>query len=195
MDNALFVEPKQSNENTQPFSIVNGNALQPNVPMFIPKVAPTKKAIPKILETKKGLYGNIHKLATGTELRDVHPKLKTEIATVYKNNPQLTKGVIESLLMKESSMGYDNSNKNLDIGDYAWLVGFTKIAKKELMRNGIAVDLRTKQGALDAAAKFWMLKHKGDDVVDTYNQEYSSGKLTDKQLGQFKDMFDYYSSK
>jgi hypothetical protein len=156
--------------------------------------APVKK-VPKVIEVKKGLYGNTNVLDTGTEVRDVHPKLAAEITTTYKNNPDLPKGILEALLMKESTMGYDNSQKNTKIGDYAWLGGMTQIAKQELIRNGITPDLKTKAGTLDAMAKFWLLKSKGDpDPVHTYNEDYSSGLLDDEQLQKFKDMVDYYSS-
>lgn len=154
-----------------------------------------KAKTPKIVKTVKSLYGNVHEFESGNQVRDVHPKLKTEIANTYINNPDLPKGVIEALLMKESSMGYDDNNKNKDIGEYAWLGGMTRIAKKELIRHGIVPDLNTKQGVLDAMAKFWLIKSKGDpDILHTYNFDYSSGKLDDKKLNQFKEMYDYYSN-
>lgn len=145
-----------------------------------------------VVEKKEGPDGkNIYKLKSGTEVRDIHPKIEDKIEKIYKDNPELDKGILEALLMKESSMGYDDSNKNKKNGKYGWLGGITPIAQAELKRNGIKFNLDTIEGVLDAMAKFWAMKSKGDPVK-TYESEYSSGKLPKEDIQAFKDMVEYY---
>ncbi len=194
-NNALFVDSAPQ-EDVQTHTIEN-NAIKPM------NVKPKYAMRPSVEENKpvsvkkvKSLYGDLETLNTGTQVRSTHPKLKDAIATTYKNNPELPKGLLESLLMKESSMGYDKRNYNPKIGEYAWLGGFTPIAKKELIRRGLNPDLSTKEGVMDAMAKYWLMTADNDtDVVGNYHEKYSSGKLDEKSLAQFKDMFAYYSKK
>ena len=195
-NNALFVDPAPV-EDVQTHTIEN-NAIKPvNVkPKFAMKPYVEKKEDKsKVAKSVKSLYGEMHILDTGTQVRSVHPKLKDAIATTYKNNPDLPKGLLEALLMKESSMGYDKRSYRPSNGEYAWLGGITPIAKQELLRKGFNVNVNTPEGAMDAMAKYWLLTaDKNTDVVGNYHEKYSSGKLNEKQLAQFKDMYDYYST-
>jgi hypothetical protein len=155
----------------------------------------SKPKAPAVKEVKKTLYGNIYLLDTGTEVRDTHKNLVEPIKTVYAKHPDLPKGVLEALLMKESTMGHDNSNQNDRIGKYAWLVGFTNIAKKDLLQNGIVPDLSTREGAIEAAAQYWKLRgNKNDSPMEIYNDVYSSGLLKPEDLQKFDDMIKYYAS-
>lgn len=194
-NNALFVDRSPQEEVEAP--VIQNNALVPNNvrPKFAMKPAVEEKAKAKPVKSVKSLYGEMHTLDTGTQVRSTHPKLKTAIQSTYKNNPDLPKGLLESLLMKESSMGYDKKNYNPKIGEYAWLGGITPIAKQELLRRGFNVDVSTPEGAMDAMAKYWLsTASKDTDVIGNYHEKYSSGRLNEKQLAQFKDMYDYYST-
>lgn len=149
---------------------------------------------PKVSKTLSDIHGPYHELDDGTTVRPVREKLKSAIDSAYQSTPSTDKGVIEAILMKESSMGTNSSNKNPDIGKYAWLVGFTKIAKQELIRNGFNPDLDTPEGAIEAMARYWDLKDDNyDSPMDAYNHWYSSGKLTPEQLQEFGTMVEYYS--
>lgn len=158
---------------------------------------------PKIKQTIKDIHGGYKVLDTGTTVRDIPSKLVGAVAMVYQKHPDLPKGIVEAVLQQESSMGTARNNYNPDIGEYAWLVGFTKIAKKELIRNGIHPDLSTPIGAINAMADFIALKqHIKDetgkvvqnrtDPVDIYNSTYSSGKLKPETLQQFKEIVQYH---
>lgn len=172
-------------------------------PLFIPneyRVSQPKPqapvvVAPKIVQSIQDIHGGYDELETGTTVRPVRTKLKDAIAQAYQAVPTIPKGVVEALLMKESSMGTNAANRNPDIGKYAYLVGMTKIAKKELIRNGIHPDLDTPEGAIKAAAQYWDLQDdKHATSSEVYNQWYSSGKLKPEQLSQFDDMVKYYAS-
>lgn len=154
-----------------------------------------QSTVPQIVKTVKEKDGQYHVLDTGTQVREVTPNLANAIAGVKKPEG-LPKGLIEAILMKESSMGKNKASYNPNIGEYAWLVGFTNVAKKELKRNGIKVNLDTPKGAIQAAADYAALslkKHK--NPVDLYNYAYSSGKLPQKALNQFGDLVKFYSQR
>jgi hypothetical protein len=136
----------------------------------------------------------VFKLSTGTEVGEMHPKIRKTIEDAYKNYPQLPKGVLEAIIMKESSAGYDDSQKNTSIGKYAWLGGLTKIAKKELTRLGYKSDFDTIGGAINSIAKFYSLKSKNESPIDVYRKEYSSGRLSEADIKKFEDMYNYYSN-
>ena len=194
-NNALFVDPTPVEQVEAP--IIQDNALvAKNVrPKYTMKPAVEEKPKAKVAKSVKSLYGEMHTLDTGTQVRSTHPKLKDAITTTYKNNPDLPKGLLEALLMKESSMGYDKKSYNPKNGEYAWLGGITPIAKRELLRRGFDVNVNTPEGAMDAMAKYWLITaNKDTDVVGNYHEKYSSGKLNEKQLAQFRDMYNYYSS-
>lgn len=168
--------------------------------MFIPSGKETyireEPIAPIVKETLKDIHGSYHILDTGTTVRPIKEKLAPAIELAYQSNPTIPRGVIEALLMKESSMGANASNMNPEMGKYAYLVGMTKIAKKELIRNGIVPDLNTPAGAIKAAADYWNLQDdKYTTPAETYNHWYSSGTLKPDQLQQFDDMVKYYAKK
>lgn len=155
----------------------------------------THNTIPKVVKEMKDFHGTYYELDSGTTVRPVSEKYKGAIEQAYNSAPTINKGVVEAVLMKESSMGTNAKNKNLAIGKYAYLVGFTRDAKQELIRNGIVPDLDTPAGAIKAAAQFWDLRDdKYENATSTYNHHYSSGKLTPEQLKEFEDMVKYYGS-
>lgn len=165
---------------------------------------PVVKA-PTVVQSLKDIHGMYDLLDTGTTVRAIPDIFKRTIENAYARNPTLPKGIIEATIMKESSMGTNRSNYNPDIGEYAYLVGFTNIAKRELLKKGIVPDFSTKQGAINALADYMALRQKvhddvgnvvrtREDPVEIYDSGYSSGKLTPEQLQSFKDMVEYYKS-
>lgn len=155
--------------------------------------------IPATVETKKG-----------NEVTPLPKEWKSEIDKQYKAHPALQKypGLLEAVLMQESSMGKNDANYNPDIGESAWLVGFTKDAKKELESKGITVDLNTQSGVIKAMADYLDLKstvvrENGDkvvykDPVNLYNQRYKTVAgipLNAKNLGKFRDYIEYFREK
>lgn len=109
--------------------------------------------------------------------------------------------------MQESSMGTADANYNPDIGESAWIGGMTKAAKAELERNGIAVDLDTQAGVIDAIAAYLNLKRtvlnpgaktpvEYKDPVNLYVQRYKTAaglKLSKEQEQRFRDYLSYYA--
>jgi len=157
----------------------------------------TPKEIPnnriQVVKTTKTNNGNISQLQSGTEVRDAHPKLVKPIENIYKKNPNLKKGLIEALLMKESSFAYDNTNKNSK-RPYAWIGGLTPIAIKDLKQNNIKVNTSTIEGSLQAMVDYWNLRtDPKKSVAENYKNVYSSGKLKEEDLKKFEDMYNYYS--
>ncbi len=156
----------------------------------------------KVVKTETMPGGRVvHTLDSGNKVVDIHPDVKKALTKVYKDNPNIEPGTLEALLMKESSGGYDDANKNPKIGKYAWLGGIAggnAGAKAELDRLGIKYDLNTIPGALDAMAKYWTVvqkRNKGKTPIEIYDKGgYSSGKLKSKDISLFKDFLDYYSS-
>jgi len=162
-----------------------------------------KKETPKIVKTLKGLNGDIHQLDSGVSVRDTPKEYRNNITENYKNNPSIPKGILESILMQESSMGNNKTQYNKKIGEYAWLVGFTDIATKDLLRKGIVPDLNTVKGAIKALADYLSIRQnefdeKGNitkkykDAFDLYINRYAP-QLTKDKYEKVKKIFDYYT--
>lgn len=161
-----------------------------------------KTQTPKIVETIKMPSGKTyHKLESGNEVVEINPKIKKSLNKVYKDHPEVEKGVIEALLMKESSGGYDKSNENPNIGKYAWIGGIAgkSGALGELDRLGIDYDLNTPEGTLDAMAKYWKVlksrpSNKNKTPIEIYDKGYSSGKLKSSDIKKFEEYLKFYSN-
>ena len=225
-NNALFVDAPVIQDPPSMGRIVDDMALEPTAkPMFpqnkplIEPITKPNKSIPKKISTKTSIYGDIHTLNVGikkvgektdkfipTEVRTPPKRLQESINSTYKNNPDIPKGLLEAILMKESAMGSMTNQRNTDIGQFAYLTGFGKNAKAELIRNGIVPELNTHAGVLQATADYYKLKkdlkdekgnvkHTYDNMTKWYNERYSSGKLKPEDIEKFEHMFDYYSSK
>lgn len=194
-------QPMAQSPKNKPSLFDSASKAMIGFPLFIPnefKVVNENPKIvaPKVIQTVTDIHGQYDELDTGVTVRPVKDKLKNAIQQAYVSVPTIPKGVVEAILMKESSMGTNAANRNPDIGRYAYLVGMTKIAKKELIRNGIVPDLDTPEGAIKAAAQYWDLQDdKHATSSEVYNKWYSSGKLKPEQLQAFDDMVKYYASK
>lgn len=111
----------------------------------------------KVMGEYKDDNGKVILLDDGVSLREVG-RLKPAVKSVYETHPELPKGIIETILQQESSMGTNKKNYNPDIGEFAWLVGLTKVALKDLEDNGIDYDVDTKSGAIRAAGDYLALR-------------------------------------
>ena len=96
---------------------------------------------------------------------------------------QLPKGFIKTILAQESSLGTNSKNYNSKLGENAWLVGLTDVAKKDIanrMKGDFAIDPtqtdpNTVQGAINSAALYAGLKMRpskgqdkeGNKIIDT----------------------------
>lgn len=174
--------------------------------------------IPQVVSTRSDLYSPINTLdheikqfgtkvdkSVPVEVRTAPKRLQETINSTYQNNPDLPKGILEAILMKESSMGKDATSTNSSIGAYAYLTGFTKIAKAELIKHNIIPDLNTPAGVLKATADYIKITkdirdesgavvHTYDNWTKWYNERYSSGKLKEEDIERFDVMMKYYAS-
>lgn len=106
-------------------------------------------------------------------------------------------GILETILMMESSMAYDDSSQNPKIGRYAWLAGLTNSAKEDLEKAGISVDYNTREGALNAALDYWnLLKKRYPDESDEeiyFKHYYGGSKTTKSRRALFNEALRYFS--
>lgn len=185
----------------------------------------TEKAVvkPEMLRTNVAAAPILNKTATykpftvdeaptfttpnGLSGRQVPQQLASTIADAYAKYPSLPRGVLETAILQESSMGTNPANYNPSIGKYAWLVGFTNIAKDELTRARQAVDLDTPEGAVAAMARYLSLKQKIkdkdgkvteqiDDPYELYSTRYKTSAghpLSHQQEKQFRKLVAYYA--
>lgn len=188
-------------------------ALKDNVTNMLPAntvsyAGPPQETAPAApTEPVQRFPSDVVDLPTG-QARTLPERWKPLVQTAYQKYPQVPKGLLESILQQESSMGTNDASYDPSIGESAWLGGLTKSAKDELMRRtGKEPDFQTQNGAIDSMAQYLSLikdRHndKGEvvntvnDPVELYNQFYKTDaghKLTDKQLAHFKDMINHYS--
>lgn len=113
----------------------------------------------KVVHEYKDKHGKVFLLKGGVSARPLG-RFKPVVESVYKEHPNLPSGIIEAVLQKESSMGTNRDNYNPNIGEFAWLVGLTKGALKDLDNKGIEYDVDTKSGAIRAAAEYLNLRQK-----------------------------------
>lgn len=148
--------------------------------------------------------------STGINLRQVPENWKSHIAEAYNSHPSLKKyqGLLEAILMQESSMGTIDTNYNPKIGESAWLGGATEMLKKELENKGIRYDLNTQRGVIKAMAAFLDIKRKvlnpGSDIVKEYEdpvnlylQRYKTSAghaLSPEQVNRFREYINYYKN-
>jgi hypothetical protein len=160
-----------------------------------PTAPVVKEKEPKTVIMTRSDGTKAFRLSDGVEVSEMHPKIKQSVIDAYKAYPETPKGVIEALLMKESTAGYNDKNRNNKIGKYAWLGGLTNISKEELKRLGYKPDFDTIGGAINSMTKFWNLKSKkGQTPVQVYDNEYSSGRLSKEDLKKFERMVEYYAN-
>ena len=144
----------------------------------------------------------------GVNVRQVPEQWQSNIDQAYQSHPALQKypGLIQAILMQESSMGTADANYNPKIGESAWLGGLTNTMKAELVRNGIKVDANSQKGVINAIADYLTLKSKVTnpgskvttsykDPVNLYLQRYKTAsgvKLSPKAIARFRSYVNYY---
>lgn len=105
--------------------------------------------------------------------RPVPTAWQPAIAAAYQAHPSIPKGMLESVLMKESSMGTNPDGFNPKNGQSAWIGGITNIAKTALAQKGITADTDSQAGAIQTVGNYLAQRQKG-----TYNNgksyDYSS---------------------
>ena len=148
--------------------------------------------------------------SSGVNLRNVPENWKSHISDAYNSHPSLQKykGLLEAILMQESSMGTIDTNYNPQIGESAWLGGATDMLKKELENKGIKYDLNTQGGVIKAMAAFLDIKRKVlnpgstiakeyTDPVNLYLQRYKTvagHALSAEQVNRFREYINYYKN-
>ena len=134
----------------------------------------------KYIPVDSGVY--ISDGVLGEDNRKSNVKItKSDFEETYKKYPELPKGILEAILMKESDMG-QNTNKNdgyyFQLGDVReglkWLAGIDG-------DNSKLGDVTTVRGVLDIVAK--ILKQKDKKI----NASYTGNKI--------KEVYDLYNGK
>lgn len=172
---------------------------------------------PAVVEEYKDNHGPVLKLDSGVTVRPAGPYTDA-IAQAYKAYPNLPKGFLESVLMKESSMGTQGQDNN-NPGEYGWLVALTKPTVKDIKAKSLVdpryrelaskLNFDTPQDAIMSAAAYASFRQRqysdaqnytliNDPValyVDRYNaaptaRDESAGKMSDT----FKKYLDYYQN-
>lgn len=156
----------------------------------------------------KPLNQNATTTYQGVEVRNVPQDWKSHIKQAYEDHPALKKyqGLLEAILMQESSMGTISSSYNPKIGESAWIGGLTESLKQELDRNKIKYNLHTQKGIIDAMASYLDLKRElktpngkieYKDPVNLYLQRYKTQagiKLKPEQVARFRKYIDFYKN-
>lgn len=161
--------------------------------------------------TPKGILPKVTTTETseGIPVAKVPDQWQKYIDSAYKAHPNLNKykGLIEAILMQESSMGQIDTKYDQSLGESAWLGGITQIAKDELDRNKIPYNVDTQKGVIDAIASYIDLKHKVTnpgsnktivykDPVNLYLQRYKTkegAKLSPEDIKKFRSYLNFYS--
>lgn len=149
---------------------------------------------------------------------DVPKTFKTGIQQAYQLYPEVPKGLLETVLMQESSMGTNATNAKRNAGDYGYLAGITKTGRyadmvkkpdtyQVFQKVPGSQDLSTTEGALGVSASILAQiirnNYSGQapkdpegllDLYDRYYKTLSGSKLTQDQRNRFKTWYTYYQS-
>jgi hypothetical protein len=149
---------------------------------------------------------------------DVPQHFKTGIQKAYSLYPEVPKGLLETVLMQESSMGTNTANAKRSAGNYGYLAGITKTGRYAdmlKMPDNFQVfqavpgskDLTTADGALGVSASILaqiirnnyngQAPKNPDGLLDMYDKYYKTlagHSLTDAQKTRFKTWYTYYQS-
>lgn len=179
--------------------LVNKKIISPEVRAQIKKlrtqstqVSEDKKPVSFIDQAKEGL-SNVFGAKTALADDEI-PKQKAEdqglisvpkkwnyaMQDVYNRYPDVPKGMVESVLMMESSMGSDTTNKNKDFGQFGYLGGHTNNgAFKSLL------DMAKKDPKLEAKIKVLEKDKEGKysiTNIKNLGDEYSAIQATGSTL-------------
>lgn len=144
-------------------------------------------------------------------------ELKPMLDKAYQTYPEVPRGLIEAVLMQESSMGTNDKHRNDDAGKYGWLLGITKdgtygdMVKNPSIYTGLKdvekwQDIDKISSAIAVSASILAQKIRNNfpngvntpedalKLYDTYYKTKSGAKLTKDQKQAFKQYFTYYQS-
>lgn len=107
-------------------------------------------------------------------MREVPTQYRPAIEKAYKKYSKLNRGTIESIMMHESSMGVDDTNKLYDEGAYGWLGGVTKDSAKDARMRGVHDKFDTPEDAIMGIAAI-------------YNDKLSVADDSGKEIGRHHD--------
>ena len=131
------------------------------------------------------------------DIRAVPEDIKPTVQKAYQDNAEIPKGLLEAIVMQESSMGTVDTNRNKDIGESAWLVGMTNIGKAEIKRVlGKDVAVQSVEDAVRAMTDF-IKATKGDitDPVDYYFEKYTAPENdTPEKRKRFAELVAHYAN-
>lgn len=143
------------------------------------------------------------------------PYIQKGLQSAYSLYPEVPKGLIEAVMMQESSMGKNLKNKKADAGQYGYLGGITKtgifsdMTKNSKIPYGAwkvegAKDLSTPHGAIAVIGSI-LAQHirnnyggkiSPEQVLELYDKYYKTregNSLSPKQKQQFLTYFQHYS--
>lgn len=177
------------------------------------KTMPLEEDKPSLL--KKGvnaLFGVKKAEASAVPKDYVPPKPKAEtiglisvpekwnyaMEDVYMRYPDVPKGMVETVLLMESSMGKDASLKKKDFGEFGWLGGHTKTGAFQDLLNKAQKDQKLEK-------KIKLFEKKGNkyaiENIKNLGDEYSAIQATGSVLAKLKrenpnmDVVDLYFDK
>lgn len=190
----------------------HGNPLKPI--NSSPKVEPLKEEIKKSpyadLAFNNQEYATIGKTSSGKEITIRKSDQYEKAIAAASEATGISKKMLRTVLMKESSMGTIKDSYNPSIGEYAYLTGMTESSKKTLKEKGIKYDLNTPDGNIMATAQFLKLRktrmdknEKGELVPFEYQEDptfyferYTKPEYAQdpEQVETMNKLLDYYGS-
>lgn len=146
--------------------------------------------------------------AGSQEYRSVPPAWQSYINDAYKAHPNLPRGLLEAVLMNESSMGTISSQYDKRNGESGWIAGMTDPARQHLNMHNIPNNLDTQQGAINGMADYLSTRQSGTmegsgkpflitDPTKLYFDRYKTdakmaNKTTPADVQKFKSYVQYY---
>lgn len=135
--------------------------------------------------------------------RPVPSAWQPAINSAYQQYPTLPKGIVESVLMKESSMGTNSASYNKINGESAWLGGLTQGAANELQKRGTSTNFNTQEGAINGVASYLAYRQNGilnngktykiTDPSNLYFNRYKGSPSSSNERKVFAQYLNYYS--
>lgn len=98
------------------------------------------------------------------EMREVPLRYRPALEKAYSKYDKLNRGSIEAIMMHESSMGVDDTNKLYDEGAYGWLGGVTKESAQDARMRGVHDKYDTEEDAIMGIAAIYNDKLRMDDA-------------------------------
>lgn len=149
------------------------------------------------------------------------PDYKQHIATATSMYPKVSANLLDTTYQMESSRGKDTRNKNLDAGDYGYLMGITKTGRfadmvknkdavkkpyKVFENNPESVGIKKPEHAMQVAASIFAQHIENDlggkapqnaqEALSLYEKYYKTGQpMTEERKKQFIKAYNSYKDK